>query len=165
MTEPAPEPAPQPAPDAWAATLDRLRSRFPGTRDGVLFCVHKLETSSPDLRLTDIRDEAALRGVPLSGRSLNSAKVLLGLAERPTRRTKPTVDAPAEAKRRAPTGARTPAARRATAPAGGSVTQALEAQLTEAMQQIQSAATAQSQQLRTAMREAIHVLQRALDEH
>ena len=157
---PDPRPAPpatrQP-PDAWTANLQRLRERFPDAREGVLFCVHKLE-QSPDARLTDFRDEAALYGIPLSGRSLNSAKVLLGLAERPTRKPKAERAAPAS-----------PADKpRAFAPAKakpGTGAQALEAQLTDALQQIQSAATAQSQRLREAMHEAIRVLERALEQH
>jgi len=139
--------------DAWTATLEQLQGRFPGTRDGVLFCLHKLE-QNPEARLTDFRDEANLYGIPLSGRSLHSAKVLLGMAERPIRTVRSAPPA---------SGSDTRSAGRAD-PAPHSGAASLEAQLTSALQQIQGAATQQSQRLREAMQQAINTLQQALDE-
>jgi hypothetical protein len=76
---------PQAVPGTWDGDIDSLQSRFPGTRLGTLFCIHKLE-QDPDLQLRDFKAEAELRGVPLSGRSFHGARVLLGLeAPKPRR--------------------------------------------------------------------------------
>ena len=77
MTETAPQPAP--SADDWQARLATLREQHPGQKDSILFCVHKLEQDST-VGLRDIRDEAARLGVPVAGRALHSAKLLLGLA-------------------------------------------------------------------------------------
>lgn len=86
-----PEPTPSASDDGWAEIFARLRARFPGASDGVLFCIHKLQ-QNPDLKLRDFKDEAALHRVPLSGRSYHSARVALGL-EKPVER-KRTAPAP-----------------------------------------------------------------------
>lgn len=86
--EPVPETQPAPPADEWAQIFDSLRQRFPGASPGVLFCINKLQ-QDPELKLRDFKHEAALHGVPLSGRSFHSARVLLGL-ERPTPRARPS---------------------------------------------------------------------------
>lgn len=66
--------------------LDNLRRRFPGCSDGILFCILKLQ-ENPDLGLRDFRHEAELLGLRLAGRSLHSARVMLGLSQPARRRT------------------------------------------------------------------------------
>lgn len=150
MSEPAPQPAPQPAPprSAWNNIRDQLAAQFPGQKDSVLFCVSKLQTT-PSAGLADLRDEATALGIPMAGRALHSAKVLLGMAQaKPRRPNKPkSVDAP-------------------TQPAAAPRTQSedfIEDQVLSAVRQIQSAAGAEADRMRAAIREAIEVLQAALE--
>ena len=141
--------------DPWELELERLRTRFPGATAGTLFCVHKLELD-PELTLRDFRDEASLRNIPLSGRSVHSAKVLLGREAPATRRkqAKVAVSEPA-----APPIVRSP--RRSLARATDE-TDSLEATLLNAVQQLQAEANAESRRLQEAIRDAIAVLQAAL---
>lgn len=80
VAAPASVPTDEPlaVPGTWEGDIAALQERFPGTRIGTLFCVHKLEQDA-DLKLRDFKAEAELRGVPLNGRSYHGARVLLGL--------------------------------------------------------------------------------------
>ena len=71
--------------DALDKLITPLRNRFPQATDGTLFCVHKL-LQNPHTTIPDFRQEAALYGIGIGGRSLHSAKVLLGLAEEAPRK-------------------------------------------------------------------------------
>jgi hypothetical protein len=135
--------------------LAALRRRFPGQKDSVLFCIHKLQMNS-ELTLRDFRAEAELHGIPLAGRSLHTARTLLGLVkESPAASDPATADVAAVAP--LPKLARRP---RSPAPddAGGSI----ETQVLAAVRQIQSQASADAESLRMAIRQAIALLQRAL---
>lgn len=145
--------------DSWDGILANLRSRYPGQKDSVLFCLYKLQ-SNPKLGLPDFREEAALHGIPMAGRALHSAKVLMGLATvkpraRQKARTQPTA---------APdSGSEGSAARVRRQRAGVDTTDvSIETKVLDAVRQIQSAATAEADELRTAVRQAIAILQRAL---
>lgn len=150
---PMPETPPRSSADSWEGMLDALRKRYPGQKDSVLFCVHKLQ-QNPDLSLRDFREEAVLHGIPTAGRALHSAKVLLGLAQpkarEEARETLPPPSAPGRVKRR----------RRADADDGGTI----ETRVLDAVRQIQSAAGEEAERLRAAVREAIAILQAALDD-
>ncbi len=130
----------------WDDAIATLRRRYPDASDGILFCVHKLQ-QDPTLTLRDFRQEAELHKIPLGGRSLHSARVLLGF-EKPT------------------------AKRRSAKEQGNSdgensdplIEGSLEDQVIHAVTQIQEAATEQSQRLRKAIREAILCLQKALED-
>lgn len=148
----------------WQQLLDRLRERYPNQKDSVLFCLHKLQ-QNPDLALPDIRDEARLHGIPMAGRALHSAKVLLGLAAPSTRRPRAPKDERQPTQERAeaaPVASSSPRqhARRAEPTAGGSIEQRLSA----ALAKLQSSANADTERLRDAMRRAITILSDALDE-
>ena len=155
------EPQPEPLKDDWDARLQELRESYPGQKDSILFCVHKLSQNSA-LGLPDIRDEAARLGVPVAGRALHSAKLLLGLATPkqkasdflpPPPNNPPTTFTPAPA-----------------APGdldiqqhGIQQDQPIERQVLSAVRQIQSAAGQDSTRLRAAIQQAIATLQAALD--
>ena len=131
---------------AWEQAREGLAAEFPNAKEGILFCVWKLR-QDPNLTLRDFRDEAQLRSVSLGGRSLHSAKVLLGWEEpskrRPNRsRTKHEARLPDQAPRRG---------------------DEIERQLLDNVRQIQELADAEATRLRSAIREAIAVLERALD--
>lgn len=146
--------------DSWDGILANLRLRYPGQKDSVLFCLHKLH-SNPALGLPDFRDEARLHGIPMAGRALHSAKVILGLATvkpRAPKAPKPTVQA-AMTLERATTG-HTRSVRNDRSTDDGSI----ENKVLDAVRQIQSAAGAEAENLRTAVREAVAILQRALDQ-
>lgn len=124
----------------WDDAIVTLRRRYPDASDGILFCVHKLQ-QDPTLTLRDFRKEAQLYKISLGGRSLHSARVLLGLEK--------------------------PAPRRSSKKDNGNATfgdGSLEDQVIQAVTQIQEAATEQSHRLRTAIREAMMVLRKALDD-
>ena len=154
---------PTPTPDSWSTTLEELRTRYPGQKDSVLFCVHKLQ-QDPAVGLPDLRDEATDRGIPMAGRALHSAKVLLGMAEaRPRRPAEPRDERATAGQRASRAGARAERSRsergRSDEPAG-----AIEDQVLAAVRQIQSAAGAEAERMRTAIRQAIAILQDALEE-
>jgi len=136
--------------DSWDGILANLRQRYPGQKDSVLFCLYKLH-SNPQLSLPDFRDEAKMHGIQLAGRALHSAKVILGLAK-----VKPRAPKTPKPSKKA-----TPARRTAS---GRTSDGSIETKVLDAVRQIQSAAGAEADQLRTAIREAVAILQRALDE-
>jgi hypothetical protein len=138
-----------------------LRQRFPQATDGILFCVAKLE-QNPNLGLRDLRPEAKTLGISLAGRSLHSARGLIGLApalvapKPPGRRNRPPARVPrTEAKGRG---------RRALSPTRESAADMpVETRLLSAVRQLQEAAAAESQRLRTAIEAAIRLLHEALE--
>ncbi len=144
-----------PAADTWEAILEGWRRRYPGQRDSVLFCIHKLQ-QNPELTLRDFRDEARLHGIPVAGRSLHSARVMLGLA-------KGAVSAASTAAMDAPEADVASTPRRRQRAADGEMA-SIEDQVVTAMRRIQSAAGAESERMRAGIRQAIAILQRALGE-
>ena len=121
----------------------------------MLFCVHKLE-QDPATGLPDLRDEAAVRGIPMAGRALHSAKVLLGMAKaKPRRPNQPEQPTPSQPEPQ-PTQSRPPRKPASADPA-------IEDQVLTAVRQIQSAAGAEADRMRQAIRRAIEVLQEALE--
>jgi hypothetical protein len=148
-----------PSTDSWEGILANLRRRYPGQKDSVLFCLHKLH-SNPELGLPDFREEAALHGIPMAGRALHSAKVLLGLASVKPRVSKPKAEpassVASESLRHEP---RVRRLREASSDHGS-----IETKVLDAVRQIQSAAGAEAERLRTALRQAITILQDALDD-
>ena len=64
----------------WQGVREKLADSYPDATDGILFCVHKLK-QDPNISIPDFRDEAKKVGISIAGRSLHSAKVLLGMAE------------------------------------------------------------------------------------
>lgn len=146
--------------DSWDGILTNLRLRYPGQKDSVLFCLHKLH-SNPALGLPDFRDEAKLHGIPMAGRALHSAKVILGLATvkpRAPKAPKPSVQAAMTLE--PATTSRGRLVRNGRSTDDGSI----ENKVLDAVRQIQSAAGAEAEKLRTAVREAVAILQRALDQ-
>jgi hypothetical protein len=146
--------------DSWDGILANLRQRYPGQKDSVLFCLYKLH-SNPQLGLPDFRDEAKLHGIPMAGRALHSAKVILGLATVKPRAPKaPKPSATATMPTEPATTSRTRLVRNGRATNNNSI----ENKVLDAVRQIQSVAGAEAEKLRTAMREAVAILQRAIDE-
>lgn len=84
QTPPAPSASVRQRLDDWEASLPGLMTRFPTVKVGTLYCVYKVQLN-PDVEFRDIQAEAHIRAIPLSGRSLHQAKVLLGIEKpRPT---------------------------------------------------------------------------------
>ncbi len=65
------------AADDWDREFAKLRERFPGASDGVLFCIHKLQ-QNPDVKLKDFQAEAELHGITVKGLSIHGARRRLG---------------------------------------------------------------------------------------
>ncbi|MHC5065155.1 MAG: hypothetical protein ACYTG5_14405 [Planctomycetota bacterium] len=137
--------------DGWDRAFANLRKKFPSASEGILFCVHKLQQDS-HLRLTDFRDEAKLHGITLGGRSLHSAKVLLGMEKPSVRRSKKDI---AEQSNGTVQFSRS----RAEATLDSAAAQDT---LIDAVKRIQDAATMESQTLRKAISDAVEILQKAL---
>lgn len=87
--EPQPRPPRTNHQDGWQVEFDRLRQRFPKANDGTLFALFKLQ-SDPGLKLEDIRYEAELLGLNLTGGSMRSARSMLGMIPRQRRRAYPS---------------------------------------------------------------------------
>lgn len=138
--------------DTWDGILDSLRRRYPGQRDGVLFCIYKLQ-QNPDLTLRDFRAEADLHGIPMAGRSLHSARQLLGLTKPEPKAAPSPVDLVPPLEPRARRRPRRPDAEPAAS---------IENQVLDAVRQIQTAAAQDAERLRGAIRQAIAILQQAL---
>ena len=138
------------ATNGWDRTFATLRDRYPNASEGILFCVHKLQQDA-HLRLTDFRDEAKLHGITLGGRSLHSAKVLLGMERPSVRRSKKVIE---ESSRPVQFSKRRAEAQLDSA--------AAQDTLIDAVKRIQDAATMESQNLRKAIGEAVEILQKAL---
>ena len=147
--ESTPQPAdPNEISGSWETVRATFRDRFPDLKEGILFCIWKLE-QDPRLTLKDFREEARVRGIPLGGRSLHSARLALGIETPAPRRPKPRA-----------TGRTGAAAPMRQTPSPGS----LEAQLLAGVQQMQQAAGMEASRLREAIRDAIATLQNALDD-
>lgn len=149
------EPAPtEPEVNSWDQLLAALRSRYPGQKDGILFCVWKLQ-NNPEASLRDFRDEARMHGLSLVGRSVHSAKVLLGLADAlPKVVRKPKVVAE-------PAAVAMP--RRSSAPVGGNTSFGVESKLVAAVEQLQNAAAEENARLRAALQAVLDIVDDALD--
>ncbi len=152
MTDP--ETVSPPAVDTWEGILAALRRRYPGQKDSVLFCINKLQQNA-ELTLRDFRAEADLYGIPVAGRALHSARILLGLQKEESPASSAMGALSVDVERPRP-----PRQRQQEPPDDGGAS--IETKVLAAVRQIQSAAGAQSEQLRTAIREAIAILQRAL---
>lgn len=159
----------------WNDAVEALRERFPGTKDSILFCIHKLEQDA-SLGLKEMREEASEAGISLAGRSLHSAKVLLGMGEPVTRKPRAAKAAPADETPAAAESGKDTAKKRRGRPKGsgkkapvarersngnGSFT-SIESQMLGAIRQIHDAAARQNAALVAAVEEAIAVLQAAL---
>lgn len=161
----------------WNDAVEALRERFPGTKDSILFCIHKLEQDA-SLGLKEMREEATEAGISLAGRSLHSAKVLLGMGEPVTRKPRaakaeagdepPAAD---EASEEAPkkrrgrpkgSGKKAPAARERSSDNGNGSFTSIESQMLGAIRQIHESAARKNAALVAAVEEAIAVLQAAL---
>ena len=151
------EPSPLPGTDTWEGILANLRRRYPGQKDSVLFCINKLQ-QNPDLTLRDFRAEAELYGIPMAGRSLHSARLLLGLVKE--EKAEPVADRVREALAPLIRPARRPRAKAEPAPDHEGVS--IETQVLAAVRQIQTAAGAEAETLRAAIKQAITILQQAL---
>lgn len=159
-TSPEASPAASPQGDglqiagSWELARTQLAREFPEKKEGILFCIWKLR-QDPRTTLADFRDEAKVRGVSLGGRSLHSAKVALGWEQPSRRRSKTEIESPKPAK---------PRSVKSSRPEIAQPEDDLELQVLENFQRIRAAASGESERLKDAIREAIRVLQNALDE-
>ena len=64
------------SPSPWDAEFQRLRERLPKIKDSILFCVHALQ-QSPGIALDDLKAQADLHRIRVTGGSLNAARRLL----------------------------------------------------------------------------------------
>src|SRR5262245_41893996 len=154
-------PASEPPPDnAWDQQFDRLRSRFPGVKDTILFCVHALQHGS-DVDLEALKAQAAMYGLRITGASLNAARRALdpNAAPRPRRRTA-RVAATATDAAPAPPRVAAPRSRGRAAPPESQVE--VEAMIRAVVAKVQADTDARLQRLRSAIDEALRILRDVL---
>ena len=73
---------------SWHSQFAELRSRFPGTKDSVLFCIHALQ-QDPGIQVDDLKAQAGMHGFRVTTASVAAAQRLLapaGPAAAPTPR-------------------------------------------------------------------------------
>ena len=127
----------------WDAAFAHLKARFPRIRDTILFCLHAIQ-QNPDIYLDDLKSLAEMHRLRITGASLAAARRLLAAESRPP--AMPVVELP-----------RVPRARMElddTDPV--TMIQAF-------VSQMQEQGDDRSQKLRAAVREAIAVLQAAIE--
>lgn len=64
-------------------SLEKLAAQFPKAKSSILFCIYKLQ-QNPNCDYAEIRDEAKMYGISLSGRSMFSARTLMAGGVKPT---------------------------------------------------------------------------------
>ena len=63
-------------PRTWTAAATELRTRFPETKDSILFCIHAVEERTW-LELGDLKASASAQGIRVTAASLTAARRLL----------------------------------------------------------------------------------------
>src|SRR5262245_19379012 len=152
-------PAGEATPDnAWDQQFDRLRNRFPGVKDTILFCVHALQHGSV-VDLEALKAQAVMYGLRITGASLNAARRVLdpSAAPRPRRRAERVAAAATEA---APAPARVAAPRSRAVPPGSQAE--VEAMIRALVAKVQADTDARLQRLRGAVDEALRILRDVL---
>ncbi len=142
------------ATNAWDAAFATLKTHYPRAKDSIVFCVHALR-ANPEIALDDLKAQALMHGIRITGASVTAAQKLMAGTTTPTAPTAPT--APAAA--RTQTEVATRPARRVRATETNVDPAALIQQVVAKLQQ-QSGADAE--RLRDAIRKAIAVLQAAM---
>jgi len=154
-------PASEPKPDnAWDEQFDRLRKRFPGVRDTILFCVHALQNGS-EVHLEALKAQAAMYGLRITGASLNAARRVLNPESVPRQRRR--AQQPAAPPGAAPVPAHVAAPRQRGR--GGVPEQAqaeVEVMIRAVVAKVQAHADARLQRLRDAVDEALRILREVL---
>jgi len=163
----SPEQVPQaPVPSAWDADFQRLRERFVGIKDSILFCVHAMQ-QNPDIALDDLKPRAELHGLRVTAASWNAALRLLA----PPREVRLVVDAPLateaepelEPKPVTPPPRVMPVRKPQQAPAPASPPHgSVENMLLQVIDTLRAEEGERTERLRAAVREALDVIRDAL---
>jgi hypothetical protein len=148
MTETELDPARTTATNTWNAAFAALKARFPKAKDSIAFCIHALQ-ANPDIALDDLKAQALMHGIRITGASVTAAQRLMSGT--------PKATAPAA---RPATAAPTPPARRVRAPEA-----ALDptAMIHQVVAKLQRESGAEAERLRLAIKKAIAVLQAAVE--
>ena len=133
--------------DPWDAQFAALKARFPKAKDSIVFCIHALQTT-PGIALDDLKAQAALHGLRVTGASVTAARRLLAPAAAPG---DAAADAPVE-----PTSRRTRQRRPAAAPMDP------EAMIREVAEKIRRHGDAEAERLRAAITKAVELLTAAV---
>ncbi|MBK8100633.1 MAG: hypothetical protein IPK26_26385 [Planctomycetes bacterium] len=131
----------------WNAEFAALKARFPHAKDTIVFCVHAL-MQSPDIGLDDLKAQAALHGLRVTGASVTAARRLMAEGN---------AQAPAGAAITAPAAQRQPRRVRAAEPPVDT-----EALIRQVVGRIQTQGAADSERLKDAVRKAVAILQAAV---
>ena len=154
-------PAGEPTPDnAWDQQFDRLRNRFPGVKDTILFCVHALQHAT-DVDLEALKAQAAMYGLRITAASVNAARRVLNpdAAPRPRKRAERAAIAAVDA---TPTPARVAPPRSRGRVAAADSQAEVEAMIRAVVAKVQAGADARLQRLRDAVDEALRILREVL---
>src|SRR5262245_21053741 len=143
------EPLQAPTPD-WNTEFARLRQRFRGVKDTILFCVHALQQNQ-HLALDDLKAQATLHGLRITAASLNAAHRLLTPQPPPPAIAAATAGAAPRSRR----GRHAPMPR--SEPPGD-----MERMIVEILERVRAESAARIAQLEAALREAMTVIRDAL---
>lgn len=157
MTETELEPLPTttPSPKAntgtWDAAFTALKARHPKAKDSIVFCIHALR-ANPEIGLDDLKAQAAMHGIRVTGASVTAAKRLM--VPTPAKGAQDAVDAETPAK---------PKVRRGRPARAGAGDLDAEAMLRQVVAKMQAQGGKDAERLRAAIRKAVHLLNRALE--
>jgi hypothetical protein len=132
----------------WNAEFAVLKTRFPKAKDSIVFCIHAL-LQSPDVALDDLKAQAALHGIRITGASVTAARRLM---EGDGNESAAPAPATAIAGRSRP-----PRRIRAAEPPMDA-----EALIRQVVGRIQSQGSEEAERLRGAVRKAVEILQAAI---
>ena len=134
----------------WDDAFTALKARYPKAKDSIVFCIHALQTH-PEIAVDDLKAQAAMHGIRVTGASVNAAQRLMAPEE-------PRSAPKAAAVETAP---RKPRGRPARQPKAVEGLDA-EAMLRQVVAKMQAQSNAEAERLRAAIRKAVAVLEAAV---
>ena len=155
MTETELAPARSTATTTWNAAFAALKARFPKAKDSIAFCIHALQ-ANPDIALDDLKAQALMHGIRITGASVTAAQKLMSGTTKPKAPT--TAAAPAVARATADAPARPARHARSTGAAPDPT-----AMIQQVVAKLQQQSGAEAERLREAIRKAVGVLRAAVE--
>ncbi len=151
MTETELQPAPSPSTASWDSAFANLKARYPKVKDSIVFCIHALH-ANPDIALDDLKAQALMHGIRITGASVTAAQKLMLAGTKPST---PAISTPAvvPAPKPAPRQPRRERTSEVADPAR---------MIEQVVAKLQQQSGAEAERLRAAIRKAIAALEAAL---
>lgn len=147
---------------SWDQAFAALKARFPKAQDSVVFAIYTFQ-NTPDIALDDLKARAQMHGLRVTGQTINAARSLM-MGRAPVPRAKAPVAAPAVEPTPAPVRIEAPAEpHRAPRRARERKAHVDVADLVlQAVQKLQRDSGSDAARLKDAIRQAVAVLQAAV---